>query len=110
VNKLVPFTDRAPALIAAAGKRASYRLSEFFTAQIRNPNTRRAYARGAKEFCDWLAARVVRTPQQGQFAREIARGPSGLPTPIQKQANRGFEPPIVVREFLAAAQQSQALR
>ena len=43
------------ALIAAAGARASYRFFEFFTAQIRNTNTRRAYARAAVEFIDWLA-------------------------------------------------------
>jgi hypothetical protein len=29
---------------------ASYRFFEFFTAQIRNPHTRRAYARAAVEF------------------------------------------------------------
>ena len=33
-----------PALIERAGKRASRRFLEFFTANIRNPNTRRAYA------------------------------------------------------------------
>ena len=37
----------APALIAAVGERASYRFFEFFTANIRNPHTRRAYARAA---------------------------------------------------------------
>jgi hypothetical protein len=52
MNQPVPTTDRAPALAAAAGARASYRFFEFFTAQIRNPNTRRAYARAAKEFFD----------------------------------------------------------
>lgn len=31
-----------PALVAAAGKRASQRFGEFVTANIRNPNTRRA--------------------------------------------------------------------
>ena len=49
---LVPITAHAPTLVRAAGARASYRLLEFFTAQIRNPNTRRAYARAAKEFFD----------------------------------------------------------
>lgn len=44
----------APALIAAAGDRAAYRFLEFFTAQIRNPNTRRAYAKAVGEFCAWL--------------------------------------------------------
>jgi hypothetical protein len=43
-----------PALVAAAGARASYCFLEFFTAQIRNPHTRRAYARAATEFFDWL--------------------------------------------------------
>jgi hypothetical protein len=59
MNQLVPFADRAPALVAAAGARASYRFLEFFTAQIKNPNTRRAYARAVVEFFDWLAARGV---------------------------------------------------
>ena len=51
--------SHAPALIAAAGARASYRFLEFFTAQIRNPHTRRAYARAATEFFDWLEAKGV---------------------------------------------------
>jgi len=51
--------SHAPALIAAAGAGASYRFLEFFTAQIRNPNTRRAYARAAGEFFAWLEAKGV---------------------------------------------------
>ncbi|HEY4847079.1 MAG TPA: hypothetical protein VIH87_04595 [Methylocella sp.] len=51
MNQLVPITaDRAPALVAAAGERASYRFLEFFTAQIGNPNTQRAYMRAVSEF------------------------------------------------------------
>ena len=39
MNQLVPIIgDRPPALVAAAGARASYRFFEFFTANIRNPN------------------------------------------------------------------------
>jgi hypothetical protein len=38
-----------PALIADLGEQASWRYVEFFTANIRNPNTRRAYARDALE-------------------------------------------------------------
>jgi hypothetical protein len=42
MNQLVLLVaDRAPAVIAAAGERASYRFLEFFTANIRNPHTRR---------------------------------------------------------------------
>ena len=56
---LVVSASKAPALVAAVGERASYRFFEFFTANIRNPNTRRAYARAAHEFFDWLAAHGV---------------------------------------------------
>jgi len=42
-----------PALIADRGPHAGRRFIEFFTANIRNPNTRRAYFRAVTEFCDW---------------------------------------------------------
>ena len=62
----------APALIAAVGERASYRFLEFFTANIRNPHTRRAYARAAVEFFDWLEARGV-TRAHGDRERACRR-------------------------------------
>src|SRR4051794_12014259 len=48
-----------PGLISAAGDPAAYRSLEFFTAQIRNPHTRRAYVRAVGEFCAWLEAHGV---------------------------------------------------
>ncbi len=51
--------SKAPALIQAAGDRAAYRFLEFFTAQIRNPHTRRAYVRAVGELCAWLEAHGV---------------------------------------------------
>jgi site-specific recombinase XerD len=45
-----------PAVVAAAGERASIRFLEFFAANIRNPHTRRAYYRAAEEFLTWCAA------------------------------------------------------
>jgi hypothetical protein len=46
MNHLIPLaTTNAPALIAAAGARARTRFWEFFVSNIRNPHTRRAYAR-----------------------------------------------------------------
>ena len=60
-SSLVTITaGRTPALVATDGARASYRFFEFFTANIRNRHTRRAYARAAVEFFDWLQARGVR--------------------------------------------------
>ena len=42
-----------PALVADAGERAARRYIEFFTAHIRNPNTRTAYARACAGFLAW---------------------------------------------------------
>ena len=51
MNQLVPIGSSVlPALVAAAGERASMRFLEFFAANIRNPHTRRAYGRAAEEF------------------------------------------------------------
>ena len=44
------FLTALSALIAAGGERAGMRFLEFFVADIRNPHTRRAYARAADEF------------------------------------------------------------
>jgi integrase/recombinase XerD len=52
-------TSKAPALISTAGERAAYRFLEFFTAQIRNPHTRRAYVRAVGAFCAWLEAHGI---------------------------------------------------
>jgi site-specific recombinase XerD len=46
-----------PALIASIGDQASWRYVEFFTANIRNPNTRRAYARACIRFFSWCEDR-----------------------------------------------------
>ena len=43
-----------PGLVASAGEQASRRFLEFFAAQIRNPHTRRAYARTSACFFAWM--------------------------------------------------------
>jgi site-specific recombinase XerC len=56
MKALVPIAaSHLPALVAAAGERAGRRFLEFFAANIRNPHTRRAYARAADEFLAWCA-------------------------------------------------------
>lgn len=45
-----------PALIARASQSAETRFVEFFTANVRNPNTRRAYARAVNEFLSWCSS------------------------------------------------------
>jgi hypothetical protein len=64
-----------PALIADLGDEAAWRYVEFFTANIRNPHTRRAYARACARFFAWCQDRglmpTVIRPNCGIFA--IAR-------------------------------------
>lgn len=58
MSGLVPtgsVTGHVPTLVSKTGERAGMRFLEFFTAHIRNPNTRRAYARAANEFLTWCA-------------------------------------------------------
>jgi integrase/recombinase XerD len=52
--------DATPAAIAKAGDHASRRFFEFFTANIRNPNTRAAYYRASTNFFDWCEERGLR--------------------------------------------------
>jgi site-specific recombinase XerD len=44
-----------PTLVISAGERAGIRFLEFFASNIRNPNTRRAYAHAVGEFLTWCA-------------------------------------------------------
>jgi site-specific recombinase XerD len=46
-----------PAVVLSAGKSASLRFIEFFAADIRNPNTRRAYHRAVCDFFLWCEDR-----------------------------------------------------
>lgn len=51
---LVPLSPvHFPALVASAGDKAQRRFLEFFAANLRNPNTRRAYVRAVGAFLDW---------------------------------------------------------
>jgi len=52
-----------PALFAAAGDRATFRLLEFLTANIRNKNTRTAYGLAIGRFSSWCEAHTLRLEQ-----------------------------------------------
>lgn len=73
MNQLVPIISPAVrALVAAAGMR----FLEFFAANIRNPHTRRAYARAAEEFLAWCARVSVQSIAYVQpvTCRDLDRG------------------------------------
>ena len=63
MGQLTPFslTPLLPTLIAVADDCAQLRFLEFFAANIRNPHTRRAYARATGEFLGWCEARGVQS-------------------------------------------------
>ncbi len=48
-----------PVIIAAAGDRAATRFLEFFASTLRNPHTRRAYARAVGDFLAWCEDHAV---------------------------------------------------
>src|SRR5579872_7319508 len=56
--------ERLPAAIGRAGDAAAWRFVEFFTATIRNKNTRAAYTEAVGQFFAWCERHRVRTLPQ----------------------------------------------
>src|SRR5271169_2925742 len=80
--------SRVHQLVGAAGEHASMRFLEFFAANIRNPHTRRAYARAAEEFLGWCASAGVPSItalQPVHVATWIEAGTRELAAPSVKQ-------------------------
>lgn len=59
MSELVLVIDLVPSLIASRGEGAKRRFLEFFTAHIRNRNTRAAYAQAVGQFLVWAEGRGV---------------------------------------------------
>jgi hypothetical protein len=79
-----------PALFAP-DRAAAKRILEFFTANIRNPHTRRAYARAAVEFANWCAAVEIdelRDIEPVHVAAHIESLQKRLAAPSVKQPSR----------------------
>src|SRR2546430_12750728 len=67
-----------PAFFADGGERAGYAFIDFFTAQIRNRNTRAAYAIAVRSFCAWcdvqrLTLRTLRTHHVAAYVELLGR-------------------------------------
>lgn len=113
----VAFAGRPfPAIIQEAGPDASRRFIEFFTANIRNPNTRSAYAQAAGQFLEWCQARRLALKKLSPFliaayVEELAVRPK-QERKVQKQSPQGktftvtyrTEPlsPPAIKQHLAA--------
>ena len=83
--------DRLPLVITNAGERACRRFVEFFTANIRNKNTRVAYAQAVGRFLSWCERR--------KFELELIE-PVVVAAYIE-ELTLGYEPPTV-KQHLAA--------
>lgn len=77
-----------PALITGAGEDASRRFVEFFTANIRNRNTRMAYMRALSPFLAWCEGRglALRDIQPVHVAVYVEQHPGSKPTVKQHLA------------------------
>ena len=80
-NNLPAVVDKkmvVPAFIADGGERAGFAFIDFFTAQIRNRNTRAAYAVAVRAFCAWCDAKgltlaTLRTHHVATFVELLGR-------------------------------------
>ena len=77
-----------PSLITNAGPETAHRFVEFFLVNIRNPNTREAYARAIKQFLDWCSDRHIQFSEISSLAISayIERHPGSAPTTNQHLA------------------------
>ncbi len=92
-----------PALVQNAGGAAAFAWDEFFSGEVRNPNTRRAYAHAIRQFLAWAEgqgtglARI--TP--GQVGHYIDQLDASMPTKKQHLAAlRGFFDKLVLRHVV----------
>lgn len=83
-----------PPAITELGDAAAHAFVEYFTAQLRNPNTRSAYARAVVRFLDWIGAHGLGLPQVEpvhvaayveELGRPRAEGGAGYATATVKQ-------------------------
>lgn len=78
-------TPALPAIITRDGERTSKRFVEFFTANIRNPNTRLAYARAVAQFLAWCEQRGASLHQiEPVIVAAYIEGHAGAPQTIKQ--------------------------
>src|SRR5262245_18333450 len=80
--------EKLPEAILRAGDRASWRFIEFFTANVRNKNTRAAYAEAVRQFFNWCDSRGIAELSQIQpvvIAAYVEQLSNGKAAPTVKQ-------------------------
>jgi hypothetical protein len=80
-----------PAIVANLDDQAGWRYVEFFTANIRNPHTRRAYARACSQFFAWrdqrgLALTAIRPHDVATYIEQLQAVEASAPSVKQQLA------------------------
>jgi integrase/recombinase XerD len=92
-----------PVLIQNAGGAAAFVWDEFFSGEIRNPNTRRAYTHAVRQFLAWAAGQGVELARitPGQVGQYIDQLDASMPTKKQHLAAlKGFFDKLVLRHVV----------
>jgi site-specific recombinase XerD len=100
-------TCLVPALIADLGDQAGWRYVEFFTANIRNSHTRRAYARACGQFFGWCEQRgltlsTIRPHDVATYIEQLQTQASAPSVKQQLAAVRMMFDWLVVRQIVPA--------
>ena len=91
--------EALPAIIRARGERASRRFIEFFTANIRNRNTRMAYARAVKQFFDWCEDAAWSSKRSGRSPSRPTSS-SSAPRPASRPSSSTWPPSGKLFDYL----------
>src|ERR1700722_9860181 len=95
---------KMPRLVAQAGGGARFAWDELFSAELRNPHTRRAYLQAVRQFLDWCEMHDLELGQitpgwVGMYYDEL---PASIPTKkLHLAALRCFFSRLVVRHAVA---------
>jgi len=94
-----------PAFFADGGERAGYAFVDFFTAQIRNRNTRAAYAVAVRAFCAWCDAKgltlaTLRTHHVAAYIELLSRSYSAPSVKQHLAAIRRLFDWLIIRQVV----------
>ena len=83
-------------MLFSSSKKAERRFWEFFTANIRNPNTRMAYLTAAYRFADWCEVKGLALEQiEPMLVAALHRADDNRLRPVERQAKPGGYPDAV---------------
>jgi len=96
--------ERRPRLVARAGRGACFAWDELFSAELRNPHTRRAYLHAVRQFLDWCELHELELVQitPGWVGMYYDQLPASIPTKkLHLSALRCFFSRLVLRHAVA---------